>query len=103
MELQVLVFSCVYHQHSLKPAGAACCGCADGTGKLCTVVNISILATAVTAEGGSRTQGRAEGSPWRDVRTAAKVRSGPGILAVGWFHAGDVPTSHTLPLCHRGP
>lgn len=66
---------------------------------LCTVVvNISILATAVTAEGGSRTQGRAEGGPWRDACIAAKVRSGHGILAVGWFQAGDVPISHTLLL-----
>lgn len=97
MELRVLVFSWEY-QHSFKQAGAACCGCTDSktapVSCLCTgMVNISLLATAVTAEGGSRTQGRAEGSPWRQACTAAKARSGPGILAVGWFHAGDVPTS----------
>lgn len=33
MGLQVLVFFWEY-QHSLKQAGAACCGCADSTGKL---------------------------------------------------------------------
>lgn len=101
LKLQVLMFSWEY-QHSSKQEGAARYGCAGSIGKLFVYRGGKHFnsATEVTAEWGSRAEGRDKvtlGDKHIQLqRPAVAVRSVPGILAVGWFFMPRMCQSYTL-------